>query len=169
MSHHLPPVQYYASLPKHIAGAGAILHDPQGRILLVKPSYRDDTWEVPGGAMEAGEFPWQTAHRETKEELGIELVPGRLLVVDWVPPLPDGRPALANFLFDGGQLTHAQAEQRLHLQPDELTAWQMAGPDDWDTLLAPHMARRIRACADALATGGTVYLQDGRHPTGPGQ
>ena len=29
------------------------------------------------------------------------------------------------------------------------------------SLLAPHMARRIRACAEALATGGTAYLQHG--------
>jgi len=81
----LPPAQYYASLPKQIAGAGAILHDGLERILLVRPSYRQDTWEIPGGGMEAGEYPWQTARREVKEELGLDLAPGRLLVVDWVP------------------------------------------------------------------------------------
>ncbi|WP_345346456.1 NUDIX hydrolase [Actinoallomurus liliacearum] len=158
----LPPEQYYASLPKHIAGAGAILHDPDGRILLVKPSYRDDTWELPGGAMEGEEFPWETAHREVKEELGLELRPGGLLAVDWVPPQPDGRPALANFLFDGGTITTDQAEQTLHLAPGELTAWHLASPAEWADLLAVHMARRVRACATALTTGRTAYLQHGR-------
>ncbi|RFU36359.1 NUDIX hydrolase [Actinomadura logoneensis] len=71
----VPPAQYYASLPKHIVGAGAILHDPEGRILLVRPAYGDDTWEIPGGAMEHGEYPWDTARREVKEELGVELPP----------------------------------------------------------------------------------------------
>ncbi|GAB2580756.1 hypothetical protein GCM10027168_11960 [Streptomyces capparidis] len=50
MSHApLPPAEYYATLPRHIAGAGAIFHDEQSRFLLVKPAYRNDgTWEVPG-------------------------------------------------------------------------------------------------------------------------
>jgi len=98
---HLPAAQYYASLPKSINGAGAILHHEHGRFLLVRPSYRHDAWEVPGGGLEEGEFPWQGARREIKEELGLDLKPGPLLVVDWVPPQPDGRPALANYLFDG--------------------------------------------------------------------
>jgi ADP-ribose pyrophosphatase YjhB (NUDIX family) len=157
---HVPPQEYYRRLPKHIAGAGAILHDPGGRILLVKPSYCSG-WEVPGGGMEAGEYPWDTAHREIKEELVLDLAPGRLLAVDWVPPQPDGRPALANFLFHGGVITGAEATERIHLQPGELTGWQLAAPHEWDTMLAPHMARRLRACAGALAAGSTAYLQHG--------
>jgi 8-oxo-dGTP pyrophosphatase MutT (NUDIX family) len=50
--------------------------------VLVKPRYRTDTWEIPGGALDPGEHPWQTARREVAEELGIVLVRGRLLVVD---------------------------------------------------------------------------------------
>jgi 8-oxo-dGTP pyrophosphatase MutT (NUDIX family) len=169
MSHApLPPAQYYATLPKHIAGAGAVIHDHQGRILLVKPSYRDDSWEVPGGGLDLGEDPWRTAQREVKEELGIDLFPGRLLAVDWVPEQSDGRPPLANFLFDGGAITEEQAAQRLHLDPEELTQWQLATPTQWDDLLAPHMARRLHACAHALATGTTAYLHHGFDPTHPG-
>ncbi|MFC5185679.1 NUDIX domain-containing protein [Actinomadura harenae] len=158
----LPPEQYYDSLPKHIAGAGAILHDPDGRILLVRPAYRDDTWEIPGGAMEHGEYPWETARREVQEELGLELAPGELLVVDWVPPQPDGRPALVNYLFDGGLITGAEAERRVRLAGDELFEWRLAAMDEWDGLLAEHMVRRVRACSVALATGRTAYLQHGR-------
>ncbi|WP_406373407.1 NUDIX hydrolase [Streptomyces sp. NBC_01550] len=76
---HLPS-EYYTSLPKHIAGAGAIIHDAAGRILLVKPSYRADSWEIPGGGLDTGEHPLQAVRREVKEELSIDLTPGRLLV-----------------------------------------------------------------------------------------
>jgi len=166
---YLPPQEYYRTLPRHIAGAGAIFHDAAGRILLVKPSYRA-TWQIPGGGMEEGEYPLQTAVREVMEEVGLELIPGRLLAVDWVPPQDDGRPALASYAFDGGHLDGEEAKQRVRLQPGELTGWTMAAPDEWDTLLAPHMARRIRACAEALATGGTAYLHHGWPVTaaGPG-
>ncbi|MEW2490485.1 NUDIX domain-containing protein [Streptomyces sp. NPDC048411] len=39
---------------------------------MVKPSCRDDTWEIPGGGLGAGEDPPQAARREVREELGIE-------------------------------------------------------------------------------------------------
>ncbi|MFI5634696.1 NUDIX domain-containing protein [Streptomyces sp. NPDC051664] len=158
---HLPPAEYYASLPKHIAGAGAIIHDAAGRILLVQPSYRTDTWEIPGGGLDTGEDPLQAVQREVKEELSIDLAPGRLLAVDWVPAQADGRPPLANYLFDGGLITQAEARTRIHLDPEELTAWQLATPEQWDALLAPHMARRLHACSRALTQGTTVYLRHG--------
>jgi 8-oxo-dGTP pyrophosphatase MutT (NUDIX family) len=161
----LPPVEYYATLPKHIAGAGAIIHDPRGRILLVKPSYRDDTWEIPGGGLNVGEDPLQAVVREIKEELGRDHVPGRLLAVDWVPEQRDGRPPLVNYLFDGGLITQEEADTQLHLDPDELTTWILASPVEWDALMPPHMVRRLHACARALDDGHTVYLQHGFDPT----
>ena len=95
-------------------------------------------------------------------ETGLELRPGRLLAVDWVPPQDDGRPALANFLFDGGRIDVGPGQQEVRLQDGELTGWTLAAPREWDVLLAPNMARRVRACASALATGATAYLQYGR-------
>jgi 8-oxo-dGTP pyrophosphatase MutT (NUDIX family) len=160
----LPPAEYYATLPRHIAGAGAIIHDPAGRILLVRPSYRDDTWEIPGGGLEAGEDPLQAVVREVKEELGRDCAPGRLLVIDWVPEQPDGRPPLVNYLFDGGLITRDEASTQLRLDPGELTDWRLAAPAEWDTLLAGHMARRLHACSRALAEGSTLYLQHGFDP-----
>ena len=111
--------------------------------------------------MEEGEYPLQTAVREVMEEVGLELTSGRLLAVDWAPAQDDGRPAQASYAFDGGHLDGGEARQRVRLQPGELTGWTMAGPDEWDTLLAPHTERRIRACLEALAAGGTAYLHHG--------
>ncbi|MFE7111159.1 NUDIX domain-containing protein [Streptomyces sp. NPDC057575] len=161
---HLPPAEYYATLPKIISGAGAAIHDAAGRVLLVKTSYGDG-WEVPGGGLDLGEDPWQAVQREVKEELGMDLTPGRLLIVDWVPEQPDGRPPLVNFIFDGGLITEEEAQQRVHLDTDEITAWKLTAPDEWDTLLPPHMARRLRACARALTHDTALYLHHGFDPT----
>ena len=77
----LPPAENYLRLPKLIAGAGIVFNDDAGRTLLVRPDYRTDTWEIPGGAMDPGEHPWETARREASEEVGLDREPGRLLVV----------------------------------------------------------------------------------------
>ncbi|WP_329203241.1 NUDIX hydrolase [Streptomyces sp. NBC_01435] len=161
---HMPPAEYYASLPTIIGGAGGVIRDTAGRFLLVKPSYRD-YWEVPGGGVELGEDPRQAFQREIEEELGLNLPPGRLLVVDWVPEQPDGRPPLCNFIFDGGLTTKEKAQQQVHLDTDELTEWTLAAPEEWDALLPPHMARRLHACARALTHDTTLYLHHGFDPT----
>lgn len=160
----LPPAEYYATLPKIIGGAGAIIRDTAARILLVKPSYRDH-WEVPGGGLDLGEDPRQAFRREVKEELGLDLAPGRLLVVDWMPEQPDGRPPLCNFLFDGGLITPEEARQQVRLDSDELTDWKLAAPEEWDALLPEHMVRRLHACCRALTRDTTVYLHHGFDPT----
>jgi ADP-ribose pyrophosphatase YjhB (NUDIX family) len=165
--HLLPATEYYASLPKQIASAGVIIHDGAGRIMLVRPSYSDETWEIPGGALDAGEDPWRTARREVKEELGLDLMPGRLLVVDWAPEQDDGRPALVNFVFDGGALTLEQADQHVKLNRDELAEWQFTTDGQWDELLIPRLARRLRACSQTITTGITIYLHDGWDPGQP--
>src|SRR5262249_22208271 len=127
--------------------------------------YTTGVWEVPGGGMDQGEYPLQTARREIKEELGIDLPQGQLLVVDWVPPQPDGRPALMNFLFDGGRITQQWA-QHLRLNSGEVSTWRLTTSAERAKLLEPHMARRLDACAHLLATGSgaTAYLHHGWNP-----
>src|SRR2546427_4897446 len=51
--------------------AGVLFRDPDGRVLLVKPTYKAG-WDIPGGYVEPGESPKQAALREVREELGIE-------------------------------------------------------------------------------------------------
>ncbi|GAB4532071.1 MAG: hypothetical protein Tsb0014_16140 [Pleurocapsa sp.] len=48
--------EYLASLPKKIMGAGCLLFNTEGKILIVKPTYKD-AWNLPGGVVEANESP----------------------------------------------------------------------------------------------------------------
>ena len=58
-------------------GAGIILTDSQDRILLQhrdnNTSWYPDCWDFFRGQIEKGETPKQTAKREIKEEIGLEL------------------------------------------------------------------------------------------------
>ncbi|TDE86698.1 NUDIX hydrolase [Deinococcus sp. S9] len=56
-----------------IPGAGGVVLDGAGRVLLVR--YRSGAWAFPKGHLEAGETPEQTAVREVREETGVSAVP----------------------------------------------------------------------------------------------
>jgi 8-oxo-dGTP diphosphatase len=82
------PVDYLAGLARKRMGSAVLFTDSADRVLLVEPAYKD-YWELPGGAVEADESPYEAAVRELKEERGLPVAPGRLLVADWVPPRPN--------------------------------------------------------------------------------
>src|SRR5271155_4466384 len=72
---------WFARLPGVVVAAGALITDPAGRILLVKPNYRDH-WTLPGGICEHGEPPHAGCAREIAEELGLDLEVSALLAID---------------------------------------------------------------------------------------
>src|SRR5262249_47705816 len=66
--------------------AADVLHRySAGRLLLVNPTYKD-YWDLPGGMAESNEPPRMAAERELREELGLTIIVGRVLVVDWDGP-----------------------------------------------------------------------------------
>src|SRR5215510_1060950 len=97
--------------------ATAFFRDAEGRVLLVNPVYKE-TWDLPGGAVEAEESPHAACRREVREELGLDRPPGRILAVDWVPSTPD-RPEGLIVVYDGGVLS-AEETAAIRLPPEEL-------------------------------------------------
>ncbi|MFJ9985521.1 NUDIX domain-containing protein [Streptomyces globisporus] len=152
---------YIAGLPRVLAGAATLFRDVEGRILLVEPNYRKG-WALPGGTVESetGEGPQQGARRETAEEIGLDMAPGRLLAVDWVRGT--GRPPIVAYVYDGGVLTAARLAA-IRLQEEELLSWRLVAPADLDGFLLGPLAGRVRAALGALTSGGgPVELEDGR-------
>ncbi|MGW5070929.1 NUDIX domain-containing protein [Streptomyces cyaneofuscatus] len=144
-----------------MAGAACLFRDAEGRVLLVEPNYREG-WALPGGTVEseAGEGPRQGARRETVEEIGLDIAPGRLLAVDWVRGA--GRPPIVAYLYDGGVLTPEQLAA-IRLQEEELLSWKLVARDDLPVHLLGELAGRVRAALDVLESGaGTVELEDGK-------
>jgi len=152
---------FYASLPAKQVAAACLFRDDVGRVLLVKPVYKDP-WELPGGGVDENESPLAACARELQEELGIDLVPGRLLCVDYRAAVDGIRGDALRFVFDGGMLTSAHCDQFV-LDPKELLQWSFVDRADLDTLVTPAMARRIRAAL--VAEASPVYLEEGYPPS----
>ncbi|MDT9682710.1 NUDIX hydrolase [Streptomyces sp. TRM76323] len=152
---------YIAGLPKVLAGAAMLFRDGAGRVLVVEPNYREG-WALPGGTIESdeGETPRQAARRETLEEIGLDVRPGALLVVDWV--LGTGRPPLVAYVYDGGVLDDA-AFGGIRLQEAELLSWKLITREEVPEYLLGSLGLRVRAALDALdAGGGPAELENGR-------
>lgn len=140
--------------------AGALFFDEEGRILLVKPGYKDG-WEIPGGYVEPGESPRAACHREIAEELGLPASVGAHLVVDWAPIDGEGDKIL--FIFDGGMLSD-QDLAAIRFSDGELTEWQFAHADDLDRLMPARLVRRIRTAIEAKNRGTAAYAEHGVEP-----
>ncbi|WP_201851156.1 NUDIX domain-containing protein [Myceligenerans indicum] len=151
------PEKWYAQLASFHAAAALFVTDDSGRVLLVKPTYRDH-WAFPGGYVDQGETPHAAAARELFEELGLSLTIGDLLVVDWASPAGPRPRALVNLVFDGGLLTDAG---RIRMDSDELETFGFHDPEHCKRLLPIRVAPRIDAALDARAKNVTAYLSDG--------
>ncbi|MEV6757259.1 NUDIX hydrolase [Streptomyces sp. NPDC051214] len=139
--------------------ADVLFRDEGGRVLLVKPTYKE-AWDLPGGMAEANESPQDAARRELSEELGLTAQIGRLLCVDWVAPHGPWDDQLA-FIFDGGTLT-PEATANLHPQDHELSACEFFSPYEALRQLPPRTRRRATQALEALTGQGAQYLENGQ-------
>jgi 8-oxo-dGTP diphosphatase len=145
--------RWFAQLPGVVLAAGALITDPAGLILLVKPNYRDH-WTLPGGICEHGEPPHAGCAREVAEELGLPLPIGTLLAVDWSQPYGEQSRPIMHFVFDGGTLAGGDG---IVLQYEELDEFQFVPAGEATGYLAPYGVRRLRAALTARASGAAVY------------
>ena len=65
-------------------GVFAVIFDDKKRILFCHRTDHD-LWNLPGGALEKGEAPWQGVIREVKEETGLDVAVDRLAGVYYTP------------------------------------------------------------------------------------
>jgi 8-oxo-dGTP pyrophosphatase MutT (NUDIX family) len=154
----IPADDYGQSLPRKRMAAGALFVDSANRILLVDPVYRD-TWDLPGGVVEAEESPYAACRREVAEELGLDRPPGRILAVDWVPSRPRRSEGLV-VVYDGGMLATAEIDA-ITLPEDELAGFAFVAAEQVAARTTPLVGRRIVASLAAKAAGTAVSLEDG--------
>lgn len=146
-------------IPSKTAAGGALIQDEQSHFLFVTPIYKPYL-EIPGGVVNGDESPLMACRREVREELGIDVQLGPLLVVDWVPQHGIWRDSL-QFIFDGGTLVQEQVGS-ISVPHDELHGFQFASITDVAKKLKPSLLRRVELAMQAKADGMPRYAEFGR-------
>ncbi|MGW8777124.1 NUDIX domain-containing protein [Streptomyces sp. NPDC055796] len=120
------------------ASAAAIVRDEQGRVLIVNPVYKE-RWNLPGGHIEEGELPAAAARREVREEIGLDVEIGDLLVTAWVTRAEGSH---VFYVFDGPELSPEQ-QQAITLQESEIGEIRFCMPEDISPSMIPPFALAI--------------------------
>ncbi|ANZ39070.1 hypothetical protein BBK82_26340 [Lentzea guizhouensis] len=140
--------------PTKTCAGGALIRDSTGRVMFVVPAYKS-VLDIPGGLTEDDESPKAAALREIREELGVDLALGPLLVVDWTPRNGVWRDC-HQFVFDGGVLDDAVAHD------PELESLVYLTLDEARPRIHPSLHRRLVLAVAALESGSPRYAEFGR-------
>ena len=151
---------FYESLPAKRMGAGCLFFNPEGQVLLVKPTYKP-TWEIPGGVVERNESPRECCLREVREELGLERPVGDLLVVDYNSESSERTESLM-FIFHGGVLSAAEI-QSIQLNRDELSEFRFFTPETLPVDLHDMLRNRILMAWQQSAKSYGIYLENQKY------
>lgn len=146
-------------LPRKTAAGGVLIRNEDGLILFLEPTYKP-TLEIPGGVAEYNESPLEACRREIREEIGIDVEIGGLLVVDWTPAQGVWFDGLM-FIFDGGTLSPDQIAQ-MELDPSEVRQYRFLTLDQAKARLRPSLARRVASAVEAVDRGRPTYAEFGR-------
>jgi len=118
------PLRSSANRP--IATVGALIHDGEGRVLMIRTHKWSNRWGIPGGKIERGESSEEALRREVREETGLEMDDIRFaLVQDSIDSPEFERPAhfiLLNYV--------ARATGHEVTLNDEAEAYQWLSPQD---------------------------------------
>lgn len=151
--------RYFNSLPQKRMGAGCLLFNEQSKLLILKPTYKDN-WLLPGGVIEANESPRQACMREVKEETGINCQPTRLLCIDYVSDRINNLESV-QFVFLGGIIDR---DIQIELPKIEISGYKFVEFSAALLMLGINSRRRLQSCLPYLDSQMTVYLENGHQP-----
>jgi 8-oxo-dGTP pyrophosphatase MutT (NUDIX family) len=133
--------------------AGAFITDSEGRVLLVKPVSRDE-WGFVGGWVDKGESPHDGCAREIKEEIGLDMPVGDLLVLDWLTETGYVDEPLTFYLFDAGVIENPDL---IRLRATEIEGFGFYPPEQAVSRSGEFNRARLGLALEARRTGKTVY------------
>ena len=149
---------YFKSLPAKPMGAGALLRNSNGELLIVKPTYKDG-WEIPGGVVESNDSPLPACLREIREELALEISITHLACIDYTTTSKDRTDTL-QFIFVGTTLLDSDIA-KIIIPKQELEEFRFVDIDEATRLLGSRVGKRVATIFPLMEEKITYYLEDG--------
>ena len=122
---------------RRATGSAVVITDPRGDVLLMRRAYPPFDWVLPGGGAEAHESPSETALREVREELGLQVELRTLTGVYYQADHPAGE--VLHFVFTAVLPPDAE----LTPCPGEVAEIGLLRPDVLPEPMSPSTGRRL--------------------------
>lgn len=148
--------EYFGNLPKKHIGATVLIFNKAKQLLLVKPTYKEG-WSIPGGGVEVDETPKETALREIKEELGLDLKSITLVCVAYTPKIGI-KPETLQFVFCSNELNEIDINQ-IYLDEREHSECRFIDIQEADILLNERQKCILPYCIEVIKNKNTVYVE----------
>jgi 8-oxo-dGTP diphosphatase len=142
--------------PKKQMASGAIIYDSYGKILIVKPSYKN-CWHLPGGVIEEFESPYSACVREVKEETNLSIVPKKLKAINHLGIESEKVDALV-FIFDCGSICQYEKES-IRVPAQEIEEYRFIDNREIAQYLDVRMAEIIQNCLNS-GNQNTLYMEN---------
>ena len=150
-------LNFQESLPRKRMGAGCLIFNEGGRLLLLKPKYKP-VWEIPGGITEQNESPKVCCQREVEEEIGLEREIGKLLVVDYNSRTEEKTESLM-FIFYGGVISKTDIA-RIRVQSSEISEYGFFARETLPMEMSVSLKNRILAAWERISDRCSGYLEN---------
>lgn len=112
--------------PRYQVAVAAIIFDEEGRILLLKHTYRKFDWGLPAGGLEHGEKPEDAVSREFHEETGLEIRVERMLMATSLADYPHVSLIYLCRIAGGEFRPSLEVSEMRYFYPDQLPAMLFA-------------------------------------------
>ncbi len=151
----------------YIVTVTAVIRNNNGRYLLLKRHPREvaypNKWCFPGGKTEGLQDIESVLHREVKEEAGLDLLPGKILLRDTAFIRPDGQ-AVRVFTY---LCRLVDDNQTVVFDPNDFVDYKWAAIADLANLDHVGVEEEIKQAEKLLSLG--VSFDDLVTPSGPRQ
>jgi len=140
----LPRNEYFKQLPKKIIGAGVIIRNSKNEILIVKPSYHDRGWLMPGGSVEENESLQDGATREVLEEVGIKVELKKILLFEYKHHDDSDNQIYDSLLFYFlGKSLSDEDIKKIRIDNDEIIDFKFVDFKTMLKMITPSLKRRL--------------------------
>ena len=153
------PKTYYKNLPQKRMAVGALIFNEQGKILILKTSYRK-YWTIPGGVVEHNESLLAALIREVKEETNLAFINPKLAALDYCQAkIVNGiqNTESVQVLFDCGIINPA-TELSIKIDGEEIIEFKFCEIAEALTILGILIRKRIKSYLEGKVI---VYLENG--------